>query len=425
MKREDIHWLDAENDQPETEIQQEEPPAETSVSENPHPDRKIRKKHWLVVLIILCIACIGAFFLSDTFYNMVHHQTTYTLESAEKTFEYASDGVTGVYPFHSMFLRVNRSGVQAVDSTGKVCWDVPYTMSGPAFSQAGSYAAIADLRGNHICIFNETGQVGTITTEGPILFCTINEQGSAAVILNGDTGNTIQVIDRSGNILVRRETSIAKDGIPIAIALNEDGTCLATSYVIYTETDLRSAVTLFNLTNETSQTADKIAGNYSYPNTLVTELRYFDDMLMYIGDNRIGGIRAAGTTEQLWEETLAYRILSIDFGSDYAAVLYGEGMAGISIGADSNLIAYKPDGTRLLEMNIEAPETLNVTNDIIVYQDSITYNAIDVSGNRKWYYTPSNALHRLFALNEDCAVCVTADSIELMNVVGLDAIVGD
>ena len=418
MKREDIHWLDEENSQLEEETITEEKQQEPA-KKRPSVSKPLPKRTWLFILVILCITCIGAFLLSDTFYSMVHHQTTYTLKASDVSLEYTSDGVTHVHSFKNLLLRINRNGVQAVDTKGAVHWDVPYSMNGPSFSQAGSYAAIADLKGNQICLLNESGQIGNITTEGPITYCTVNETGHTAVIISTDVSNRILVYDKSGNILVRRETYISQDGIPIAATLNADGTSLATSYVIYTETDLRSAVTLFNI-SDSSQTADKIAGNYSYPNTLVTELHYMDDMLMYIGDNRIGGIRTTGNTEQLWEESLAYQIVSFDFGSDYLAVLFGNGMAGVSIGADSNLIVYAPNGSRLLEMNIESPESLNVSNDIIVYQDGITYNAMNAEGVKKWFFTPSNAPQQLFAMDSKHAVSVTPNSIDFMNVVGLD-----
>lgn len=422
MKREDIHWLDDE-----TEPITEEPSAVETVSpddtpppKRKRPDRKRSKKTFLIVLIVLCITGIGTFLLSDTFYNMLHHQSAYTLTKTDVSLDYTADGVTQVVSYGNRILRVNKSGIQALDANGTVHWDVPYSMGSPSISQSGEYIAVADLKGNQICLFNESGQIGSFTTEGPIQYCTVNENGYTAAILGSNGSNMITVYNRNGDELVHRETQISKDGIPVTLALNHDATCLSTSYIIYTETDLRSVVTLFNLTASTSQNADKIAGNYSYANTLITELRYMDDILVYVGDNRIGGIRTTGNTEQLWEDTLAYKIVSLDFGKEYLAVLFGDGMAGVSIGADSNLIAYSPEGTRLLEMNIESPETLNVSNDIIVYQDGITYNAITVSGTVKWYYTPASAPLRLFSLNKDAAVYVSADSIDIMKVTGLE-----
>lgn len=413
MKREDIHWLDEEQTQPVEEEYNEQP------MEKPVP-KNAKKRIALIALVALCIACIGAFFLSDTFYNMLHHQTTYTLRPTSASAEYSSDGVTSVHSFNGLAVRVNGNGAQAINAGAEVIWDCPYTMNSPYFVQSGQYAAIADLKGNQICIIDTEGLVNTITTEGSISFCQVNANGDTAVVIGGDGSNTILVYSREGNILVRRITYVSEDGIPIAVALSDDAAHLATSYAVYSETELRSVITLFNLTGDTSQAIDKIAGNYSYSDSLITELRYMGDELLYVGDNRIGGIRITANTSQDWEETLTYQISSFDFGDDFLAVLYGDGMAGVSGQPASNFIIYSASGAHTIELNIDSADAVAVDAGLIVYQQGLTYTAIQPDGSSCWYYTADGSLQHLYALNSEYAMAATGSAIEILKVTGME-----
>ncbi len=407
MMRKDILWLDKETAEPEETEETDE-----RTEERVPPGRK--KRIALIVLIVLIVACTGAFFLSDAFAGLIRGGNPDTLITSAEPIEYESDGVTSIRAFQNLCLRIGRNGVQAIDVSGQTAWDVPFSMAGPSLSQAGDYAVIADLKGNQIYILNRDGLVGTIAAENTLTYCAVNKNGDVAVIAGEDKEYILLIYDVKGNVRVRRTTYREEDGIPVALAINDDASRMATSYIDYSKKELQSVVTLFNLTDPNVESADRIAGNYTFPGSLITDLRYMDNMLIYIGDNRIGGIVASGNTSVGWKEELSYRIQSCGFGNDFLAVLYGDGLAGVSDELENNLQIYDKNGAVVSAVKVSVPDSMTVSENLIIYQEGLSYTAIRPDGSPRWIYTSDSTLKHLYALGKKNAVAVTGSSITLM-----------
>ena len=408
MKPEDIHWLDEEDSE-----QPAEEPVEEAPAEEPEPQKEPRKKRsfsWIFVVIALMI---GVFFMIVTggFKKLFGDDQVQTLRSMNEPILYTTDSVTRVRPFEDLALHMSANGLRAYDTSGKLAWDLPFTMSYPSLVTSDSCAIIADLGGTQILLINKGGLLNTITTEATILYCTVNHNGHIAAILDSGASHTLVVFDQFGRVIVRRITYADQDGVPMAIAINDDATCMATAYMIYTEAELRSAVTLFNLTDSASDSIDRIAGNYTYTNTLISDLCYMGDELIAIGDNRIVGIRASGNTAEDWNMELSYEITALGFGSDYVALLQGEGLVGVAGASEHDMLVIGADGKRRLELNMEDSRGLWVQGDVIVYQDGFDYTALSRSGKVIWTYNAENAM-QLYPISEKLALGNTGGSMQ-------------
>ncbi len=410
MKPEDIRWLDEEDSEQPAEETEQTAEAEPETPPAPKKPKKNRSFSWIFVVIALLI---GVFFLFITggFKKLFGGDRPQTLRAMSDPILYNTDSVTRVRPFGDLALHMSANGLQAYNTNGTLAWDLPFTMSYPSLVTSDRCAIVADLGGTQILLIDDTGLLNTITTEASILYCTVNHNGFTAAILDSGESHTLVVFDQFGRILVRRITYADQDGVPMAIAINDDASCMATAYMIYTEAELRSAVTLFNLTDSGSDSIDRIAGNYTYTNTLISDLYYMGDELIAIGDNRIVGIRSTGNTAEDWNQDISYEITSLGFGSDFVALLQGEGLVGVAGASEHDMLVIGADGKRRLELNMEDSRGLWVQGDVIVYQDGFDYIALNRAGDRIWSYNAENAM-QLYPIGEKAALGNTGGSMQ-------------
>lgn len=409
MKPEDIRWLDEEDSEQPIE---EPTPAEETPAEEP-PQRKPRKQRsfsWIFVVGALLIGVI-VMFVTGGFKKLFGGDKGQTLRPVSDQILYTTDSVTRVRPFADMALHMSANGLRAYATNGSLVWDQPFTMNYPSLVTNERCAIVADLGGTQILLFDETGLLNTITTEASILYCTVNRNGFTAAILDSGASHTLVVFDQFGRTLVRRITYADQDGVPMAIAINDDATCMATAYMIYTEAELRSAVTLFNLTDSASDSIDRIAGNYTYTNTLISDLYYMGDELIAVGDNRVVGIRSSGNTAEDWNMELSYEITALGVGSDFIALLQGEGLVGVAGASEHDMLVIGVDGKRRLELNMEDSRGLWVQGDVIVYQDGFDYIALDRAGDTIWSYNAENAM-QLYPMGEKAALGNTGGAMQ-------------
>lgn len=423
MKPEDIHWLDEEQteepeEMPEDTEESEEKEEEVSQpSDSAAPSRK-KPKLWIIILIFF-VAAVAVFFLSGGYDRFFGGEKARTLTQATDPIDYAADSFTHIRPFEGMAINAGIDGVKVYKTNGEMLWDQPYTMTTPYLCVSGPYAAVADLGERHILLLNKDGLVSDITTESTLLYCTVNPTGCTAVIMENAGSNILAVYDKDGNVLVRRVTYSDLDGIPVSIAINDDATSMATSYAIYTETSLRSAVTLFNLTDTAADSIDRIAGNYNYTDTLVTDLCYMDDMLFVVGDNKLAGIRTSGNTAEVWSEDLSYQITSFGFGDDYLAVHLGSGLIGVAGEPENDFLIIGQDGSHRLEQKTADFRSVWVSNDTAIVQDGFDYTALNKNGEALWSMKAETGM-QLWSLTDKLAFGNTGSALQFFKVVTTD-----
>ena len=413
MKPEDLHWLDTEDGEPSP---AEETPAEPEETAEPAPSRSSSPalRILLAALTLMAIAAV-IFYVSGAYKSILGEPEPKTLAADRDPVAFPAEGISRVRPFGQMALHLSSNGLQAYDVKNNILWDQPLSMGYPQLLVEGSYASVADLGGNQLLLFDQKGLCQTITTEGTILFSSLSSAGSIAVILDSEDGNTILVFDKNGTLLVRRVTYLEENGIPLSIAINEDSTAIATAYAIFTETTLRSAVTLFNLTDTASDSIDRIAGNYTYEDTLISDLKYMGDELICIGDNRLIGIKASGNTSEDWVETLDHQIDGLAFGENFFAVLLGNGLIGVAGDPTNDFLMIHKDGHHITDKKLNGNRQVLASGDLLVYLDGFDYHCLNVNGTELWNYSAENAME-LYPLGENFALGSVGSSMQIYRV---------
>ena len=295
-----------------------------------------------------------------------------------------AEGNVGIGIYDNQLLRCSQDGIQALTEKGNVVWDIPFTMSAPTLKVAGDYISVADQLGMRIMIINAGNVTTEVTTESNILMSALNELGQAAVVLSAKDGHIVNLYSAQGDLLMQRRTFQISDGIPIAVALSENGTRMATVYVNYTGTVLKSIITVFALTASGSLLVDRVVGSIAYEDIVISDLKFIGNRLFFAGSEIIGAVSTRDGVEKEWEKSLGYRIEALVMADDYVALRFGEGLAGTAERVDKNIVIYNYSGNVISDQYIQGASYLGASNDTVIIGSGRSYTAISSGGAIKW-----------------------------------------
>lgn len=208
---------------------------------------------------VFFIVAASAVFIGCLFWVLLR---TYHNYEVVNSMDRNSDTSANYYFRDDGVVCYSKDGISFTDSRGNLVWNQVFGMENPKMSVCGDYIAIGDVGANSIYIFNGDGSQGKITLEKPLEDLRVSKQGVIAVILSDDSANQINLYDKQGNILVGIKASIETTGYPLALALSEDASRIAVSYVVFESGKIRSQVVFYNFSNK--ETSSTPAGTYVY-----------------------------------------------------------------------------------------------------------------------------------------------------------------
>lgn len=261
--------------------------AETVVSDNDKKQsggknsQKDRKKIWLLLaLVILCAIGIGYYI-----YSNYKTYDTYSIENELKM----QDTVESSYDmFKERVIKYSKDGITLLDEKGEGSWSQSYSMKSPRIVKNQNYLVSADIGGNSVYLFNESGKVEEYTMPYPICDVEVSEQGVIAVVLEDDKANYIQLYDKEGKQIVDSTMTIAQSGYPLDIALSKDAMCMVVSYVTIDGMDAKNTIAFYNF-GSVGQNANsnKYVGGFYYTDTIFPKVEFLDDTTVCAyGDNK-------------------------------------------------------------------------------------------------------------------------------------------
>ena len=168
-------------------------------------------------------------------------------------------------------LVYSNDGAKAISSSGEVAWEISYQLDNPEITWCENMAAVADIGGTQVYVIAENGIPYNYEVIYPIIKHEVAKQGVTAVLLDNGTEDFIQLYDINGTLRVDINTQTKTDGIPVDIALSEDGKKLVTLYVTFQGDSMICKVTFYN--------AGEVGKNYI--NNIVEQKIYAENRLAY------------------------------------------------------------------------------------------------------------------------------------------------
>ena len=387
-------------------------------------DRTVRKepgqgRRFILPAVLLVIAFLAVVALhTDGFGGRLWGDRSQTLaeDSTVSAFQPGQTRYSAL--LDGVLLSGGSEGITAYNSGHELIWSCPFTMQEPRLLESDSYAAVLSLKGNNAVVCNAEGAVYSITTEFPILTGYLNENGDLAVVTQQGMEQKILVYDVQGTLKLERVTNSAKDGQPMAVALNADSSILATAYTDYSSDVLQARVTFYDLTAAGGTYTDRISANFVYQDLILSDLVIRGKTCLAVGDTRMIGYSLSGTPEQSFEKAWTYKVAAAAYLKDTAAVIFGDELTHEGENLKNMLVLYKLNGEEAARTALENPTWLQTEKGLLIYGEGRTYTCIAGDGSQKWQYSSPVDISD-FMITEDgkSVIVLSGQTFHTMNVI--------
>ncbi len=317
-------------------------------------------------------------------------------------------GGTTVLRLGNNLLTYSKDGAHCTDNRGNVLWDQTYEMQSPIVATCGTVAAIGDYNGRNIYLLSDEKQLGSITTNLPIRYLAVAENGVVAAVLEDTTVTWIYIYDSAGNELLHFHTTMKDSGYPVSVSLSPDALLCAVSYVYVDAGVIKSSIAFYNFDEYGKNQIGNLVGGYDCSDTVVPYVQFTDNSHVFaVGDDCL--MFYSGTQKP--EHLATYY-----FDAEIRGVYHNENYVGVVFYNDAGSSRYKLEiydqrGNRIRTQDISMDYTDIVFDGdtYIVYgeeecmiatvQGKIKYDGIFRETVR--LLIPSGSRYRYYVMTED------------------------
>lgn len=307
--------------------------------------RRHKRKNRLIIIGAMVIAILVIFILCFVRYKATY--SSYTVKSSKKI---EDAGYAQYIKMGEGYARYTRDGVSWYSYAGSEKWKKSYEINNPIADACGDYLAIANREGNEVNLFDADGHVATITTALPILQMNVSKQGLVVASLKDEKATYINMYNKDSSKIYSIKTTFDGDGIPVSIAVSDDGTMLIVSYTALNGDNLKTSVVFYNFDSVGQGENERIvAGFDTYGDQIVSNVQFLGtNRAVAFGENVISFFSVSEYPKHIKDIEIDRQIDKVFYSSKYV------GIAHTNEDGDSDIIVYNSDGKQLFSNTIDA-----------------------------------------------------------------------
>ena len=336
-------------------------------------------------LVVILVLGGGAFIL-----HYLTQRNFNGYEVLEKT-NVKNSSMLDYIAYRNSLLKYSKDGATYVDEKGSAVWNETFALKMPSADVCGKYAAIADLNGNDVYVFDENGKVSSTTMPYTISDIAVASQGEFAVILEGDKVNYINLYDKNGEQISEIQTTINQSGYPLDVDISFDGEKLFSSYLYIDGANIKNGLAAYNFGPVgVNENADRLMGGYQLDDTVVPKVEFMDNnTICAFGDNQF---IIYSMKEKPSEKA------KIEFEQEVKSVIFNQQYVGVVL--DNNeepkegekkapyiLELYNTNGRRVLSRKIDFKyDNVRMTDKEILFAGGNECRIYTIKGGLKFDY---------------------------------------
>ena len=183
-----------------------------------------------IILILIVIGIIGYILYIKGYINLGNKSELTLIERGEIiSLDIKERNYVGVN--NKKIYKATVDGIKMYNFDGDELWSDTYSVSDLLVKQRTPYIAVTGKRGREVFVYNENGAQGIIKTEYPIVYFSINGEGSITVIEEMDRSYRVSAYDKNGQFICSRTSYISSEGYPVVAELSPDSEQLLISYI--------------------------------------------------------------------------------------------------------------------------------------------------------------------------------------------------
>ncbi len=206
--------------------------------------------------------------LSAIHYWKFTHYTAEISDTSENTL---------VYTYHSVngnVLKCASDSAILTNRRNETLWQTEYSMSDARVDSCGELIAIYDKGATRVIVCDKSGQIGTFTTELPIVKIDISQNGTVAALTDDGSRAEINYYDKNGEIIATVKTTMSSDGYPMDLALSDDGLTMAVSFLTFGQGTSASNIIFYDFGADGQSASNNITGSFSYSDEIIADIEY-------------------------------------------------------------------------------------------------------------------------------------------------------
>ena len=387
------------------------------------PTQKGHANGSLAILTVILILLATAVFrykemIIDFAKNIkVKAETVATVQSStEMTFDGSSK--TTFIGFGNSYLYCTKDGVKYFDGGQNEKWNSTFTMMSLSVVNNGSCTAVAEAQGRSVKVYNQTGELYSVSADGIVMQISVNDIGSIGLILKTDAGYKVQVYDEKGTLIMER-IDVDAGIYPVAVDISADKKVLAVSYLDTTDIEMVSKILFFYTGKEDTKSTESgdFFASVEKAGEIVPSIKYMKNgVFMAVGDTTVFTMDSSG--KEIWSLEVNNKIDKIAFYGDYLVMALGESLPDKEGAPKGTIRILSTTGKQGNDYSIGKGATyLKAYKNGIVVGCNREFTALNYNGRLLWEHTATQDVNDIILMNSaESVLYVTNNSAEIINI---------
>lgn len=289
---------------------------------------------------------------------------------------------TTIMPLYGNLLVYSSDGMSLIDTKGSQIWNQTYEIQSPIVRTCKDVVAIADYNGKKIYVANASKILGTVETTMPIRDLSVAANGVVAAVLDDESVTSIYLYSVSGEQLVGFKTTMSKSGYPVTLAMTEDGSQVAVSYLKAQKGQITSSIGFYNFSSVGQNYTDNLVGAHGYSDSVIPFITFMgNNTSVAVADNRLMFFQGKQVPHNINDVFLSEQIQGIYYSKDYLGLVFynSEGDTEYKI----DIYNTKGEKTQTIFFDMQYKDILFGKEGMVIYNEKQCC-VYDWKGNKRY-----------------------------------------